>query len=67
MSLKDVFDKKPDWDRHESDTWKMLAQGKIPIFMAAQSLHRTLTELTNLQPAYRSCIRQTPVQKACKT
>lgn len=45
MSLKDVFDKKPDWDRRESDTWKMLAQGKIPIFMAAQSLHRTLTEL----------------------
>ena len=46
MSFKDILDRKPDWDRRESDTWQMLAQGKIPIFMAAQSLHRTLTDLT---------------------
>ncbi|MDO9164000.1 MAG: hypothetical protein Q8N35_17110 [Methylococcaceae bacterium] len=46
MSLKDLFDRKPEWDRRESETWRLLAQGKIPIFVAAESLNRTLIDLT---------------------
>lgn len=46
MSLKDIVDKKPEWDRRESETWNLLAQGNIPIFIAAQSLNRTLVDLT---------------------
>lgn len=46
MSLKDILDRKPEWDRRESETWKMLSQGNIPIFIAAESLNRTLVDLT---------------------
>jgi hypothetical protein len=46
MSLKDILDQKPEWDRRESETWRLLAQGQIPIFLAAQSLNRTLIDLT---------------------
>jgi hypothetical protein len=46
MSLKDILDRKPEWDRRESDTSRLLAQGQIPIFMAAQSLNQTLIDLT---------------------
>ena len=46
MSLKDLLDRKPEWERRESETWRFLSQGKIPIFLAAQSLNRTLIDLT---------------------
>ena len=46
MSLKDILDRKPEWGRRESDIWQWLAQGRIPIFMAAQSLNKTLINLT---------------------
>ncbi len=45
MSLKDILDRKPEWDRRESETWRLLAQVQIPIFLAAQSLNRTLIDL----------------------
>ena len=37
MSLKDILEQKPEWDRRESETWRLLAHGQIPIFLAAQS------------------------------
>lgn len=46
MSLKDILNQKPEWDRRESETWRLLSQGKIPLFIAAQSLNRTLIGLT---------------------
>jgi len=46
MSLKDILDRKPEWDRRESETWRLLAHGQIPIFLGAQSLNRTLIDLT---------------------
>lgn len=46
MSLKDVLDRKPEWDRRESETWRLLSRGEIPIFLAARSLHRSLVDLT---------------------
>jgi len=65
MSLKDILDRKPEWDRHASEAWRLLAQGQIPIFIAAQSLNRTLIDLmtfpalanlTETDPRRRSAI-----------
>jgi len=50
MTLKDIVDQKPEWDRRESGTWQMLSRGDIPMFIAAQSLNRSLIELM-LYPA----------------
>lgn len=44
-SLKDILDRKPEWDRHESEIWRLLVHGQAPIFLAAQSLNRTLIDL----------------------
>jgi len=49
MSLKDIVDKKPEWDRHESDTWRLLSKGQVPIYLAARSLNRSLIDLTSFQ------------------
>lgn len=48
MSLKDILEQKPEWDRRESETWRLLGRGEIPIFLAARSLNRTLIHLTTL-------------------
>jgi hypothetical protein len=45
MSLKDVMELKPDWDRRESEIWKMLSRGEIPMFVAAQPLNKSLIDL----------------------
>lgn len=46
MSLKDILERKPEWDRRESETWQLLGRGEIPMFLAAQSLHKSLIDLT---------------------
>lgn len=46
MSTKDIFDRKPEWDRRESQTWRLLSNGDIPLFLAGQSLNKTLIDLT---------------------
>ena len=65
MSLQDVFDQKPDWDRRVGNTSDLLAKGNIPIFGAAISLNRTLvsmisapalTNLSEIDPRRRSVI-----------
>ncbi|MHB8087677.1 MAG: HTH domain-containing protein [Anaerolineaceae bacterium] len=45
MSLKDILDLKPDWDRQESEVLQQLSRGEIPIFVAAQSLNKSLIHL----------------------
>ncbi len=45
MTLRDIFERKPDWDRRESETWQSLSRGEIPIFLAAQSLNKSLIDL----------------------
>lgn len=42
MTLKDVLDRKPEWDRRESEIWQLLSRGEIPMFIAAQSLNKSL-------------------------
>ena len=45
MSLKDILERKPEWDRRESETWRLLGRGEIPMFLAAQFLHKSLIDL----------------------
>ncbi|MEW9701942.1 metallophosphoesterase [Paenibacillus sp. SI8] len=45
VSLKEMLDRKPEWDRRESETWQLLSRGEIPQFLAAQSLNKSLIGL----------------------
>jgi len=63
MSLKDILDRKPEWDRRESETWRLLAQSRMPIFLAAQSLNRTLIDLTTF-PALANLSETDPRRKS---
>lgn len=45
MTLKDVLDRKPEWDRRESETWQLLGRGDVPMFLAAQSLNKSLIDM----------------------
>ena len=59
MSLKDVLDRKPDWDRRESEVWELLRRGDIPMFLAGQSLNKSLIHLM-LLPAHASLSEEDP-------
>ena len=63
MTLKDILDRKPEWDRTESDTWKLLARGEIPIFLAAESLNKSLVDLTII-PALANCSETDPRRRS---
>lgn len=45
MSLKDLLEYKPDWDRKESDIRQKLNNGELPIVGAAILLNRSFVEL----------------------
>lgn len=45
MSLKQVVDAKPDWDRREQAAWEQLEAGALPIFLGAKLLNRSLASL----------------------
>ena len=45
MTLKDILDRKPAWDRREAETCQLLSRGEIPMFLAAQSLNKSLIQL----------------------
>lgn len=47
-SLKEILEKKPDWDRRESHTLQLLREGVAPLFLAAQTLNRSLIEVLSL-------------------
>jgi len=59
MSLKDIFDRKPDWDRRESDTWRQLSHGEIPMCVAGQLLNKSLIDLV-LFPALANVSENDP-------
>lgn len=45
MSLKEIWDQKQEWDRRESEISQQLRRGEIPMFLAAHSLNRSLSDL----------------------
>jgi len=44
-SLEEILEMQPDWNRRQEKTSEMLRNGEIPMFMAAQSLNRSLIEM----------------------
>lgn len=54
MSMKELLDRKPEWDKLASSVWEQLNIGQIPVFGAAHLLGRSLidfmllTSLANL-------------------
>jgi hypothetical protein len=59
MTLKDLVERKPDWDRRESETWQMLTRGDAPIFLAGELLNKSLINLM-LFPALTNLSVQDP-------
>lgn len=45
VSLKDLLDRKPEWERRESEIWKQWGRGEIPMFVASDLLNKSLVEL----------------------
>jgi hypothetical protein len=59
MSMKDVLDQAPEWNRRASETWQNLQDGNLPIFVAARFLNRTLVDMF-LLPALTNPSEQDP-------
>jgi hypothetical protein len=49
MSIKELIDRKPEWDKRAASVWQLLNEGKVPMFGAAHLLHRSLIDFTLLQ------------------
>ncbi|WP_157019982.1 HTH domain-containing protein [Mesorhizobium xinjiangense] len=63
MSLSDLLDRNPAWNKREEDTWKALKRGEVPIFGAAASINRTLCDLF-LIPALSNMLEPDPRRRA---
>lgn len=50
VSMKQLFERKPEWDKRETSVWQELARGAIPVFAAGELLNRPLIEHFILQP-----------------
>ena len=48
MSMKQLIDQKPQWDKQNDLIWHQLNEGRIPIFGAAHLLNRSLVEFALL-------------------
>ena len=48
ISVQELVERKPDWDRREADTWNSLNAGDVPIFAAARQLRRSVIDLSVL-------------------
>ena len=63
VTFKDVLNRTPDWARRESEMWRLLSRSGIPISLAAQSLNKSLTELT-LFPALANSSQRDPRRRS---
>ena len=45
MTLRDIADRMPEWNRHQSEVSMRLTQGELPMFVAARSLNKSLSDL----------------------
>ena len=45
MSLKEIWGQKQEWERRESEIWDKLSRGELPMFLAAHSLNKSLSDL----------------------
>lgn len=44
-SLEEILEKQPDWDRRQQSTQSLVRNSEVPMFIAARSLNRSLTEM----------------------
>ena len=63
ISLKELLDQTPEWESRESETWNFLTKGEAPTFMVAQSLNRSLVDLT-IFPAFTNLNETDPRRRA---
>ena len=63
MALEDILNRKTEWDRRESDILQQLRQGDIPMFLAANSLNKSLIDLM-LFPALANSSVSDPRQRS---
>ncbi len=63
VSLRDMLDMNPGWEKHERETWTKLEAGELPLFAAAKLLNRTLVSLV-LQPALANRIEPDPRRRS---
>ena len=63
VALKELLDRKPEWDRHEEETWDQLRRGKMPLFIAGRSINRSLVGMT-LVPALNNISQGDPRRRA---
>ncbi len=63
MTLKDIIDRKPEWERRESVAWQQLSRGDVPMFVAAQALNRSLVGFM-LFPALANLSEKDPRRRA---
>lgn len=59
MSIDELMERQPEWQRHENETWDQLARGEIPLFGAAMRLHRTTVSML-LTPALANLAENDP-------
>ena len=59
VTIEKLFDWKPDWERQELETWQSLNRGKLPIFLAAHFLNKSLIDLI-LLPAFANSLERDP-------
>jgi pimeloyl-ACP methyl ester carboxylesterase len=45
MSLKEIAESKPEWDRQANETWRKVAEGGLPLFAAGRLLNRSLIDM----------------------
>ncbi len=55
ITIKELTDQKPQWDKQESWVWQQLNAGQIPAFGAAKMLGRSLIDFTMLAPLANFC------------
>ncbi|KPF47262.1 triacylglycerol lipase [Rhizobium sp. AAP43] len=63
MSFDDLMNMRPDWERHESETWDQLSRGQMPLFVAAMRLNRTTISML-LTPALASLDEADPRRRS---
>jgi len=63
MTLKDLVDRKPEWDRRETETWQRLARGDVPMFLAGHALNRSLINFM-LFPALANLSERDPRRRS---
>lgn len=48
VSMKELVEQKPEWDKQHASVWNQLNEGKIPVFGAAYVLNRSLADFVLL-------------------